>query len=429
MEKIIIVGAGAAGLIAGCKLADEQREVIIFEARDRIGGRMHTFQSDFTRLVEEGAEFIHGELPLTISQLNEAGSHYYSTKGRIWRYFQGELETDNSFIEDDQKLTKALKKIEKDIPVKEFLETNFDKEKNFMLIESTKKFVEGYDSADYSRASTFALRDEWTKSDDDKQFRIAGGYKILYDHLEKKFTAAGGKIILNKNVNEIRHYADHCEIVSDDIETADKVIVTVPTGVLADRDGKGHIRFTPAIPELNNWIVKSGYGWLIKIAIEFSIPFWENEKFEDEKVNQTKGMLFLFTDQKIPTWWTQAPDSYPLLSGWLSGTAARDMKDVSDEEILEHGINSLCKIYNIKKAELKKLIKSTHVKNWCNDPFTCGSYSYKTPETVDAYQLMKKPFGALYFAGEALTEGSDNGTVEAALLSGTRIAESINNPD
>ena len=425
MSKIIIVGAGAAGLMAGCKLAP-YHDVTIFEGRDRIGGRMNTIQDNFTRFVEEGAEFIHGELAHTISQLNESGTKFYPMKGRIWRFFQGELESDNSFIEDDDNLSKKLREVETDIPVKECLETYFDPEKDFILIESTKKFVEGYDSADYARASTFALRDEWLKSDDDKQFHIAGGYKMLYDHLERKFRDAGGKIVLNKIVKEIRHYADYCEVISDNVTRANKVIVTVPTGVLADTKSKAHITFTPSIPELNNWIVKSGFGWLIKIAIEFSIPFWEHDKYKNEGVNQTKDVMFLFTDQKIPTWWTQAPDSYPLLSGWLSGTAARDMKDLSDEEILDHAFNSLSKIYNIKKPELKSLVKASHVKNWCTDPFTCGSYSYKTPETNDAFQLMRNPFGALYFAGEALTEGVENGTVEAALLSGTKIAERIN---
>jgi monoamine oxidase len=427
MERIIIVGAGAAGLMAGCRLAGKDRDVIILEGRDRIGGRMHTISEGFTRDVEEGAEFIHGDLPLTFSILKEAQANYYHTRGRIWRHFAGEMETDDSFIEDDSGLNRKLRELKEDMTVKEFLETHFDPEKDFILTHSIRKFVEGYDSADYSRASAFALRDEWLKDDDSKQYRIAGGYKLLYEHLENKFITAGGKIHLNEIVREIIHDKKSCEIISSEKYTADKVIVTVPTGVLGDKSGKAYIKFSPDIPELENWISKSGYGWLTKIDIEFTIPFWENEKYKNLGVNQTHNMMFLFSDQKIPTWWTQSPDSYPLLTGWLAGTDARKMKDIPDEELFTLAIESLSSVYKIDTNELNSLVKKSHVKNWTNDPFTLGSYSYKTPDTNTAFELMKHPFGSLYFAGEALNMDGESGTVEAALLSSLRISDIINN--
>lgn len=63
---VIVVGAGAAGLIAAWELALTGKTVVVFEARDRIGGRIHTMQDkNFQLPVEAGAEFVHGELPLT----------------------------------------------------------------------------------------------------------------------------------------------------------------------------------------------------------------------------------------------------------------------------------------------------------------------------------------------------------------------------
>lgn len=66
----IIIGAGAAGLIAARDIAKAGEQVLILEARPRIGGRIYTISSStFTRPVEAGAEFIQGDLPLTSSLL------------------------------------------------------------------------------------------------------------------------------------------------------------------------------------------------------------------------------------------------------------------------------------------------------------------------------------------------------------------------
>ena len=67
---IIIIGAGAAGLMAALKLSAKNKNVIVLEARDRIGGRIHTVEnSSDTKNVELGAEFIHGDLPVTLNLL------------------------------------------------------------------------------------------------------------------------------------------------------------------------------------------------------------------------------------------------------------------------------------------------------------------------------------------------------------------------
>jgi monoamine oxidase len=311
--------------------------------------------------------------------------------------------------------------------VKQFLEMNFDRSKHEQLIISVRKFVEGYDSADYSRASAMALKDEWLKEDDDQQYHIAGGYETIYLHLRQKLETASGKILLNSIVNKINWSEKGCAVFTGNKKfEADKVLVTVPTGVLADENGKGFIAFEPRIPELDNWIQKSGYGAIIKVIIEFTVPFWQHAVYEEKNVRQTDDIMFLFTDMKIPTWWTQLPDKYPLLTGWLSGPDAFRMKDSTDEEIMDLALSSLCEVYSITKSDLLKIIKTSHIKNWTADPFTKGAYSYITPETKSALEKMNKPFGKLFFAGEAFSD-SENGTVEAAFFSAIKAVELMEN--
>ena len=72
-NKVIIIGAGAAGLMAARLLAEQGYTVTILEAQDRTGGRIHTLHDkSFAQPVELGAEFIHGNLPVTIGLLKES---------------------------------------------------------------------------------------------------------------------------------------------------------------------------------------------------------------------------------------------------------------------------------------------------------------------------------------------------------------------
>src|SRR5215212_11898499 len=63
---VLIIGAGAAGLAAARRLAEAGRSVVIVEARDRVGGRVHTIRdAGLPMPIEAGAEFIHGRPPQT----------------------------------------------------------------------------------------------------------------------------------------------------------------------------------------------------------------------------------------------------------------------------------------------------------------------------------------------------------------------------
>ena len=57
----LVTGAGMAGLAAARDLADAGQQVLVLEARDRIGGRVYTNRTFSDVPVEFGAEFVHGD--------------------------------------------------------------------------------------------------------------------------------------------------------------------------------------------------------------------------------------------------------------------------------------------------------------------------------------------------------------------------------
>jgi monoamine oxidase len=96
---ILIIGAGAAGLMAARNLAKTGKKVIVLEARNRCGGRIHTIeQESFFKHAELGAEFVHGDLPVTLNLLKEADIPYYSAVADMWHYKNGQFDKEGEFI-------------------------------------------------------------------------------------------------------------------------------------------------------------------------------------------------------------------------------------------------------------------------------------------------------------------------------------------
>ena len=169
-----------------------------------------------------------------------------------------------------------------------------------------------------------------------------------------------------------------------------------------------------------------GVGAIIKVLLEFDEPFWTDKQTEALAGKSLENMSFLLSGEEIPTWWTQAPEPSPVITGWLGGPAAAAKKDVPNEDILRQSLQSLSNIFKRDIEELKAKLVASRIVNWTNDPFTRGSYAYDTVNASTFRNILEKPVNnTLFFAGEYLYEGAAMGTVEAALTSGEQVAKKI----
>ena len=425
--NILIIGAGAAGLYAAKLLSSKGKRVTILEARDRTGGRIHTIKDPrFNLPVETGAEFVHGDLPLTRKLLKEAGIKDHTIEGGIWRAKNGTLEQQEDFITDQKELFTKLKALEEDMSVREFLQKYFADARYSALRSSLTKFVEGYDAADASRASTFALLQEMLGGDDD-QFRVDGGYTQLVDYLTAECRKAGCAIHLSTIATTVEWSAGQVIVTTGNNRsfTASKVIITVPLGILQLAAGeKEHLAIKPLPPVIHECIHALGNTGVIKIILQFKDAFWK--KSSKEQTGKQRNISFVFSDEVVPTWWTQLPNDNAMITGWLAGPASLQHKDETDEAMLKKGLQSLAQIFSTDEATLESNLLAWHIVNWVNEPFTRGAYGYETVDSKNAKRILNTPINdTLCFAGEALHEGPERGTVEGALLSAERIAEMI----
>jgi monoamine oxidase len=413
-ENVIIVGGGIAGLMCARELLNAGHIVTILEASQRLGGRIHTLHdSAFKEPVEKGVEFIHGNLPLTIQLLKEAAIEYKPVRGDMARFVSGEWKMQDDFSVGWDEILRKMNDVRDDITMNEFLELNFSDERYNGLRRSVLRFAEGFDLADPSKASVLALREEWM-GEEGEQYRIPEGFDQLVNYLATQCVELGGIIQTSSAVTEIT-WQKNDVIATGGSQTyyGNKAIITIPLGLLQ----KNAIIFQPGIAGHLEAATRIGFGTVVKILLEFDEPFWREKK---------KNLGFLFTDEIIPTWWTQLPSSYPLLTGWAGGPQAWPLQDKDDSTILQLALQSLSNVFQKPVDDLQQLLTASLVTNWRNDPYTNGAYSYSFVGSAKAQELFNTPIEkTIFFAGEAFYDGPSPGTVEAALVSAKNVVDRI----
>ena len=412
---VIIVGAGVAGLTAMDQLVHNGYKVCLLEAAPVAGGRILTLKEDgFPEPVEAGAEFIHGDLPLTSGLLKEAGIAYIAVDGDMVPVHHGQWQNEDKPDEHWNSFMQKLKKLQTDISIDEFLQTHFSAPEFEELRGSVRRFAEGFDLADIKKASMLALKDEW-KEIEQRQYRVAGGYERIIKYLLDRCLLPDSIIKFNAVVEKIEFTQGMARAYTSDGNNyeAKKIIVTASVGVLQSNS----IQFDPPLAAHDTAINELGFGDVIKFLFQFNEAFWT--KYHDKPG-------FILSDENIPTWWTQLPAETNLLTGWLGGPPATAFEGKSEEYLKDIALNSLSKIFSMPVDEIEKRLVHYRVISWKDNEFIKGGYSYSTLQTVHAKKILSEPvYDIIYFAGEAMSSGESLGTVEAAIQSGMETAKKI----
>ena len=183
---VLIIGAGAAGLAALQVLATAGLRVMLLEARNRIGGRIHTIHDPLSPVpIELGPEFIHGRPPELWQIVGDGGLTIYDGTDASCYINNGEVEenADSWDLFDD--LIKDMKQAAEgsDQSFEDFLATRSDSDSTR---HAARGYIEGFNAADAGQISIKALAEEMTaadKIDGDRVFRFTQGYAAVARHL------------------------------------------------------------------------------------------------------------------------------------------------------------------------------------------------------------------------------------------------------
>ena len=182
VADVIVVGAGIAGLAAMQGLAAAGMNVLVLEARERLGGRIFT-QHHNGYPVELGAEFVHGRPPEMLEIIRSAGLKPAEISGEFRSKIGGHWEDSDNLMSEVNEL---FDKIPSDGPDKSFLEYIESTNYSAQAQDQAVRFVEGFHAADARKVGIHWLL-KATKAeesiDGDTSFRMPEGYSRLVETL------------------------------------------------------------------------------------------------------------------------------------------------------------------------------------------------------------------------------------------------------
>jgi monoamine oxidase len=439
---VIIVGAGAAGLAAGARLAQAGQRVALLEARDRIGGRIFTRhlpaeEGHAPMHIELGAEFIHGLPPATWSVVGEAKLSAHELEGSELSFVNGNWAPPTNHPAIDV-IADMMKWLEArpgcDMSFTEYLAAN---PTDAASAAAAANYVEGFNAADRNRigiASLAAQQRAEDAIDADRLFHVTEGYDTVMEFLAAQFRAAGGRLALEAPVRRIEWRRGDVRVESGPGGTklhAARALITVPLGVLQAHT----IDFAPRPADILAQAARLAVGDVVRVVLLFRNRFWRDASapsIPDGIRRKLADLSFLFTPAEVPpTWWTPNPAPTPMLTAWIGGPKATELR----RSIAESGdplalprrcIATLARVFEMSFAELQSLLVSCHEHDWSADPYSRGAYSWVPAGALDAPSKLSVPVEeTLYFAGEHTDVTGHWGTVHAAIGTGTRAAEQI----
>src|SRR5690606_35248881 len=202
---VLVLGAGAAGLVAARDLAAAGVPVRVLEARDRAGGRVCTLPlPGHPSGIELGAEFVRGHAPQTRALAEAAGFALCDVPDTHWLATGRGIEAVGDFWQQMARATLAVASgLRRDVPFAEALRRS---RLGGMRARLLRHFVAGYHAADLQQVSTHWLRDSVGDAVDEPppQFRLTCGYGALVEALRASLVALGGTMHLGTRVEAVR---------------------------------------------------------------------------------------------------------------------------------------------------------------------------------------------------------------------------------
>ncbi|XP_041868041.1 lysine-specific histone demethylase 1B isoform X2 [Melanotaenia boesemani] len=436
-KNVIIIGAGASGLAAARQLQNFGTQVVVLEARDRIGGRVWD-DSSLGVTVGRGAQIVNGCVNNPIALMCEQiGIKMHKLRERCDLFQEGGRATDPAIdkrmdfhfnaILDVVSDWRKDKSQNQDTPLGEKVQEvkkNFLQESGMQFSELEEKVLQFHlSNLEFACGSTLdqVSARSWDHNEFFAQFSgdhtlLTKGYAVLLHKL-----AEGLDIRPTCPVQAIDYSGDLVKVMSSNGSqwTAQKVLVTVPLTLLQ----KNVIRFSPPLPERKLKAIHSlGAGIIEKIALQFPYRFWDNKIQGADYFGhvpptpEKRGMFSVFYD-------LDPQGKQAVLMSVISGDAVPAVRDLEDKDVVDECMKVLRELF--KEQEVPEPL-NYFVTHWSKDMWSQMSYSFvKTGGSGEAYDILAEDVqGKVFFAGEATNRHFPQ-TVTGAYLSGVREASKM----
>jgi monoamine oxidase len=399
---VAIIGAGAAGLGAAHALKDSGLSVMVLEARDRVGGRAHTILAAPGVIFDLGCGWLHSANKNSFVKIAKQLNFEIDKTRPPWR----EQSFDTGFpLSARQEFIAALDAFY-DRAEEGVRRGGDDTASHYLepgnrwnpMIHAISTYVNGCELDQVS------IRDMAAYEETEINWRVRRGYGAL-------MTAYGAPcpLALNTEVTLIDHSGQRVRIeTSRGALTASKVIVTIPTNLIADEA----IRFHPALPA--------------KVEAARGVPLGVDDKvmlaLDDPDALPKDGNLRGATMRTAMGSFHLRPFGQPCIEGFFGGSFARELEDAGDGAFAAESIDQIVALLG---SDFRRKLRPLAESRWARDPFARGAYSHALPGRAGDRAVLAAPVdGRLFFAGEA-TSPNFFSTAHGARDSGERAAAEV----
>ncbi len=421
--QVAVVGAGLSGLAATDFLKSKGVDVMLFEAQNRVGGRVYTTRTSSNEQFEEGA-FSFATIEKTLMSYIQRFSLQVTPQSTIDKQFrfmgiQGHFSDKGTFLEGKEQmivLSNLLSYYLPNVPADDTisfadgLRKAGASEKAIAWLDDNT--LPGLQGDGLETASALAVKKFMAQYTGATTFNtIQGGNDLLPQAFAKGLTS---QICLNSPIAKIEQLSSFYRLTSTTQTVfAQKVILALPLA------GLQQIEFDPPLPnDKQQAILKVPYTSCSRISVVAPPNLF----------GQIRGGVFAITDH--PAGWFREqtlfqanPQQNTVFDISFVGEEARYMDALSDDDRQEEMLEGLNKFYpNISSKGME-----TNFFSWDNVPWVKGGYCYFPPGTISLQSILSRPEGGLHFAGEHTSDkfASMNGALESGLRAANEVLSTL----
>lgn len=417
-QRVLVIGAGLAGLSAARMLHDAGYSVTVLEARDYVGGRVHTSRIWPDLPMDMGASWIHGPRGNPMTDLAKAAGAKVvgtDTESALLLGLDGdEIDPDLDAAEGIlERAIEATEELDNDISVMAAIEASADWRKASPELRRLVMYVVN-STLEHEYSGSAKLLSAWYGQEgeefDGEDVLFPNGFDQIPTHLAKGLDIQFSAQVTEISPGQVR-LADGSQI------SADTVICTLPLGVLQS----GKVRFTEPLARGRMAAIKGlRMGLLNKCWLRFDEIHWPDDVDWIGWLGPREGYWgeWVSLARKVKA---------PVLVGFNAADPAAALEKLDDRATKDAAHEALRAMFGTRfPAPI-----DAQITRWGQDQYSFGSYSYNPvgtgPDTRDALAGSDWD-GQLWFAGEA-TSTDYFGTTHGAVLSGREAALGIMEDD
>ena len=403
MVDILIIGAGAAGIAAGRRLAGAKLDVLMVEAAARPGGRAHTQCLD-GMMLDLGCGWLHSADRNPWAELAEEKGEPIDRTPPAWRTQFADL----GFGPDERKAAAEAfaafdRRLREEPPASDRAADALEPGNEWNdYLQALSGFMNGAELGQLSVADYLVYAD----GDSEVNWRLPGGLGAFIaaqaEPLPIRYGARIDEIDRSGAPLKARGPAGEIE--------ARAAIVTVPTGMLALEK----LRFTPPLPEKADAARSLPLGLANKafLGLDRPEPFEPDTQLLGDPRDPGTGAYYL------------RPFGKPAIECFFGGAGARALEAEGEGAALDFAVSQLVSLLG---SDMRRRCRPLAETRWGNEPLIMGSYSHALPGQAGARALLAAPVeDRIFFAGEACS-ATDFSTAHGAYETGEAAAEAAMN--